>query len=56
MTIDYEKAWDRLRLEVNFLSGDDVKQIPPAVILAYMDFIEDILQRESKYDATRERE
>ena len=48
MTIDYEKAWDRLRLEVNFLSGDDVKQIPPAVILAYMDFIEDILQWESK--------
>jgi len=48
MTIDYEKAWDRLRLEVNYLIGDRVAQVPPTVVLAYMDFIEDILQWESK--------
>ena len=48
MTIDYEKAWDRLRLEVNYLIGDRVTQVPPTVVLVYMDLIEDIEQWKSK--------
>lgn len=48
MTIDYEKAWDRLRGEVSLLTKEGVFAIPPTVILTYMDFIEDILQWESK--------
>ena len=47
MTIDYEKAWVNLKCEITDLQWKEVQQIPPAVVLAYMDFIEDIEQWES---------
>ena len=47
MTIDYEKAWERLRYEVGCLTQKRL-QISPEIIHAYMDFIEDILQWESQ--------
>lgn len=48
MTIDYKKAWEKLRLELAHLNRNEVQQVHPVIILAYMDFIEDIEQWESK--------
>ena len=47
VTMDHEKMWKRLRNEMENLQEKGLQVITPAVVLGYMDFIEQIA-REGK--------
>ena len=44
--MDYEKMWERLRNEMTDLMAKDVPTLAPAIALAYMEFIEQLEEKE----------
>lgn len=42
VSIDHQKVWRRLREEIHNLIDKGIQQIPPVVVLGYMDFLEQI--------------
>ena len=46
--MDHETMWVRLREEMNNLQEKGLQVITPAVVLGYMDFIEQIERTEEK--------
>jgi len=39
---DYQKMWEKLRVEFRFLRSNEVKAVDPTILIAYMGYIEEI--------------